>query len=72
MVEGNGAFPRLTHLVQGDRGQTGRDGIQARKRGGGSPIIPPMATTGNREKPVDSLVFHEFGQSQIRGLQERP
>ena len=61
MGQGNGAFPRLAHLVQGDRGQTGRDGIQTRKRGGGGPIVPPMATTWNREKPLDGLVFNTPG-----------
>ena len=40
-------FPLLTHLLEGERGQTGRDCIQTRKRGGGSPIVPPKV--GDRE-----------------------
>ena len=43
----------------------------ARKRGGGGPIIPLVATTGNREKPVNGLVFHKYGQGQICVLKER-
>ena len=72
MGQGNGTFLRLTQLVSIDGGQPRRDRIQTRKRGGGSPVVPPMATTGNREKPVDSLIFHELGQSRVRVLKERP
>ena len=64
-------FPRLTHLVQDDGGQPGRDSIWARKRGGGGPAVPPMATTGNREKPVYCLILHKLGQGQICVLKER-
>ena len=39
-----------THLLKGDGGQPGRDRIRTTKRGGGSPIILPMVTTGNREE----------------------
>ena len=71
MRQGNGTFPRLTHLIQGDGGQSQRDGIRARKRGGGGPIIPPVTTTRNREKPVNGLVLHKLSQSQICVLKER-
>ena len=69
--QGNGMFPQLTHLVQGDGSQARRDGIRARKRGGGGPVVPPMATTRNREKPIYGLILHELGQSQIHVLKER-
>ena len=26
--QGNGTFPRLTHLLEGDRGQTRQDGVR--------------------------------------------
>ena len=50
--QGNGAFPRLTHLLEGERGQTGRDCIRARKRGGGSPIGLSTSATGNRKETL--------------------
>ena len=71
MRQGNGTFPGITYLVEGDRGQTRRDGVRARKRGGGGPVVPPMATTGSREKSVNGLIFHKFGQGQIGILKER-
>ena len=64
-------FPRLTHLIQGDGGQSRRDGVPARKRGGGGLIVSPTTTTGNGEKPVSGLVLHKLSQSQICVLKER-
>ena len=45
-------FPQLTHQLEGERGQTGRDWNGLGKEEEDSEE-PPMETTGNREKPVD-------------------
>ena len=59
------------NLLEGDRGQIGRDCIRTKKRGGGSPIVLPMSTTGNGKESVDGLDLHELGQSRVSVFQER-
>ena len=66
--QGNGTFPWLTHLLEGDRGQAGRDWVRTRERGGGSPRILPMSSTRNRKETMYSLVFHKLGQSRVSVL----
>ena len=70
MRQGNGALPRLTHRLKGERGQARQDCIQARKRGGGSPKVPPMSATGNGKETMYGMVLHKFGQSRVSILQE--
>ena len=72
MRQGNGAIPRLTHLLEGERGQAGRDCIRTRQRGGGSPIVPLMSATGSGKETMYGLVLHKLGQSRVSVLQERP
>ena len=64
-------FPRLTHLLEGDQGQAGRDRVRTGKRGGGGPVIPLMPPTGYGKETMHSLIFHKLGQSQVRVLKER-
>ena len=63
--QGNGMLPRLTHILEGDRAQAGRDCVQTRKRGGGGPVIPPMPATGYGKESMHRLIFHELGQAKF-------
>ena len=71
MGQGNGPFPRLTHLLEHDRGQARWYRVQAGKRGG-DPTVPPMLTTRDGKETINSLVLHKFGQSEVCILTERP
>ena len=63
--QGNRAFPRLTHLLEGERGQAGRGCIRTRKRGERSPTVPPILATGNGKETIDGLGLHKLGQSRV-------
>ena len=71
MGQGNETFPRLIHLPESDRGQTGRDGgqtgrdgVQTGERGGGGSIILPMPPTRNEMEAMNGLIFHKRGQDE--------
>ena len=65
MRQGNGTFLRLTHMLEGDRGQTWRNRERTGKRGGGGPIIPLMPTARNGKKTMYGLVLPNLDKAEF-------
>ena len=72
MGQGNGTFRDSLTFSRVIEARPGRTVYGLRKRGGRSPVVFPMSTTGNGKEYVYSLGLHEHGQSRVSVFQERP